>query len=243
MLIRQPMWLLSFLLFITNTNALDVKLATQAPIIDGIDNEPQWQSAQWQPLDQVIIGGPLESSDFSAKYRLLWDTNTLYIQLNIIDDVLYDNHPNPLDGYWSDDCIEVFIDENASGGDHQYNHNAFAYHVSLDNQVVDLAKDRNPALYNQHINSQWTRNHQAPYEITWELAVKVFADSYQDNQQNTPVVLSAGKKMGFMLAYCDNDGSPIREHFIGSKDIQPLEGDKNRGWIDASVFDTLTLIK
>ena len=45
-----------------------------------------------------------------------------------------------------------------------------------------------------------------------------------------------------MLSYCDNDGSPSRESFIGSHPIEPVDGDKNRGYIDASVFGELTLI-
>jgi len=46
-----------------------------------------------------------------------------------------------------------------------------------------------------------------------------------------------------MLAYCDNDGSPEREHFMGSHDIEAVNGDKNRGYIDASVFGDLVLVK
>ncbi|TRY29412.1 sugar-binding protein [Aliiglaciecola sp. M165] len=213
------------------------------PTIDGIDNEPQWQTAKWHNFNTVIIGDKLAEEDFSAQYRLLWDQNAIYIQVSIVDDVLYDNHANPLEGYWSDDCLEIFIDEDASGGNHQYNHNAFAYHVALDNQVVDINTSKQPALYNDHVTSRWQRDTTSPHNITWEAAVKVFDDSFTDGKPALPVKLHANKKVGFMLAYCDNDGSPIREHFIGSKDIIPVDSDKNLGWIDASVFDTFTLIK
>lgn len=44
-----------------------------------------------------------------------------------------------------------------------------------------------------------------------------------------------------MVAYCDNDTSEQRENFVGSIAI---EGDnKNRGWIDAGVFNDWTLIE
>ena len=56
-----------------------------------------------------------------------------------------------------------------------------------------------------------------------------------------PLVIEQIK--GFMLAYCDNDGSKEREHFIGSVEIAPKNGDKNRGYIDASVFGKLWLKK
>ena len=58
---------------------------------------------------------------------------------------------------------------------------------------------------------------------------------------NKPVTLAAGKTMGLMLAYCDNDGSEIRENFIGSESVP--SGPKDRGWIDAGLFGALTLVE
>ena len=52
-------------------------------------------------------------------------------------------------------------------------------------------------------------------------------------------MLSAGKIMGLMLAYCDNDASELRENFIGSESVPT--GPKDRGWIDAGLFGTLIL--
>ena len=63
---------------------------------------------------------------------------------------------------------------------------------------------------------------------------------YQDeNNSVKPVQLSAGKNVGFALAYCDNDTSKTRENFIGSVYV-PGE-DKNQGWINADIFGTLHL--
>ncbi|GAA0858441.1 sugar-binding protein [Aliiglaciecola litoralis] len=221
--------------------AIDVSHTASPPLIDGLNQDKQWQQAKWLPLNQVIIGGQLDPADFTGQYRLLWDSQAIYLQAKITDNILYDNNPNPVEGYWSDDCLEVFIDEDASGGDHQYNFNAFAYHVSLDNQVVDLSTDKTAKLYNSHVTSRWQRQSNPPYDMIWELAIRVYDDSFKDDKDAVPVTLHKDKKLGFMLAYCDNDGSEFREHFINSKDIVPLAGDKNRGWIDASVFDTITL--
>ena len=46
--------------------------------------------------------------------------------------------------------------------------------------------------------------------------------------------------LGLMLAWCDNDGSELRENFIGSESV-PV-GPKDRGWIDAGLFGTLQLV-
>ena len=47
--------------------------------------------------------------------------------------------------------------------------------------------------------------------------------------------------MGFMLAYCDNDGSDVREHFMGDHDFPAQNGSKNLGYITADVFGKITL--
>ena len=43
-----------------------------------------------------------------------------------------------------------------------------------------------------------------------------------------------------MVAYCDNDGSEIRENFIGSETVP--SGPTDRGWIDAGLFGTVALV-
>jgi len=43
---------------------------------------------------------------------------------------------------------------------------------------------------------------------TWEIGLKVFPDTFDENvKTNVPVTLTAGKLLGFMAAYCDNDGT------------------------------------
>jgi hypothetical protein len=44
-----------------------------------------------------------------------------------------------------------------------------------------------------------------------------------------------------MVAYCDNDGSELRENFIGSESAEG--GAADRGWIDAGMFGKLILAK
>ena len=226
-----------------NSYGFTVPYAPQAPIIDGINDEPVWEKAQWRTMDEVIIGAPPSAADFSARYRLVWDEQALYLQVELLDDVLFDAHPDPLKAYWDDDALEIFIDEDASGGEHQFNHNAFAYHVALDGNVADLAPNKQPALYNHHVVSRWQRSASSPYTITWEAAIYLYKDDYQDQKDNPTQPLFAGKKVGFMLAYCDNDGSPNRENFVGSTKIEAVDGDRNRGWIDAGVFDKIVLQK
>ncbi|RHW75359.1 sugar-binding protein [Colwellia sp. RSH04] len=235
------------LIFSSNAKSpIEVVKAKGDIVIDGLVNEKSWQIALWQPIDELILGTPPTTEDFSGRFKVLWDNQQLYLLVEITDDVLFDQHANPYFAYWDDDCLEVFIDEDASGGEHQFNHNAFAYHVALDNQVADIGGQNEEGsaqvvLLNDHITSVWRRDTQKPHNINWELSIRLFDDSFQGDSSR-PVTLMKQKKIGFMLAYCDNDGSPQRESFIGSTFIKPIEGDKNLGYITADVFDHIILI-
>jgi hypothetical protein len=211
--------------------------AFEAPTIDGAATEAAWEAAPWQPIDQLWLGPEYPASDYHGRFKVVWTPQKLYILAEIVDDILFDSHRDPLLQYWDDDCLEIFIDEDFSGGDHQYNHNAFAYHVSLDNQAIDIGTDRRARSYTDHVESRWQ---QQAGGITWELAIDVYPDSYVDGSpSNRPVELAAGKVMGLMLAWCDNDGSELRENFVGSESV-PF-GPKDRGWIDAGLFGRLVL--
>jgi Carbohydrate family 9 binding domain-like/Domain of unknown function (DUF6265) len=214
-----------------------VKKAKVIPVIDGIADDNVWANKIWLPIDQLWLGETYTNSDFKGRYKLSWSHDALYLLAEIQDDKLVDNHKDPLTAWWDDDCLEIFIDEDNSGGNHQYNHNAFAYHLALDGNVVDMSTEKKGKLYNSHVASK--RITKGNTSI-WEVKISLFNDSYSDEGQNSPIKLQPGKVIGFALAYCDNDNSEHRENFIGSVYV-PGE-DKNRGWIDANIFGTLKLI-
>ena len=213
--------------------------AIETPIIDGVADDPAWPQAKWRALDNIWLGPELSDADFSGRYKVVWTQSKVFLLVEFVDDVLIDTHRNPLEQYWDDDCLEIFIDEDHSGGNHQFNHNAFAYHLSLDNQAIDIGTDKQPRAYTDHVRSRWQ---QRGDKVIWEVAIDVYNDAYTDDaSDNQPVALTAGKIMGFMLAYCDNDGSELREHFVGS---EFAAGDrKDRGWIDAGLFGKLELVE
>ena len=226
------------------TIAYEAPLAETTPSIDGRANDPAWHLAEWAPIDQIILGETPSAEDFQGRYKVVWTQNKLYLLAEITDDVIIDTHPDPLDSYWDDDTLEVFLDEDKSGGNHLASYNAFAYHIALDNQSVDFNSDGKPRTLNDHVTSSWKRSEESGNKIIWEAAISIYPDTFTDTDNKAnPVKLHTGKKLGFMLAYCDSDGFSGREHFIGSHDIEPVNGDKNRGYIDASVFGTLTLVK
>lgn len=214
-------------------------MAQQAPIVDGIADEAAWQKAPWRALDNRWLGPEFSRDDFAGRYKVVWTASRLYLLVEIVDDVLIDTHRDPLVQYWDDDCLEIFIDEDHSGGNHQFNHNAFAYHLSLDNQAIDIGTDKKPHSYTHHLESRWQQHGN---KVIWEVGIDIYTDAYRDGgSDNQPQQLAAGKIMGLLVAYCDNDGSEIRENFIGS---EHAAGDhKDRGWIDAGLFGNLELVE
>jgi len=235
--------------FCQNLMAIEANKTDKIIVVDGVQEEV-WSRSSWYPIDKLILGSLSNINDFSGRFKMLWDENYLYLTAEIADDVLFDQHAEPLKLYWDDDCFEIFIDEDKSGGNHQFNYNAFAYHVALDNQVVDIGKNNkdgkvNFVLLNDHITSVWRRSNVSPHHVIWELAIKIFDDQFDDKKHDNSasrVKLHKDKILGFMLAYCDNDGSLEREAFIGSTEISPVNGDKNLGYITADVFDKLILV-
>ena len=211
--------------------------ASSAPVVDGVADEPIWDQARWQELKYRWLGPEYSAEDFQGRFKVVWTPERIYILGEFVDDVLIDTHRDPLVQYWDDDCLEIFLDEDYSGGEHHYNHNAFAYHLSLDNQAIDIGTDQNARNYSHHVESRWK---QKGNKIVWEVAIDIYTDAYEDeSDDNTPVTLSAGKVMGLMVAYCDNDGSELRENFIGSEAV--LSGPKDRGYQDAGLFGALVL--
>jgi hypothetical protein len=212
--------------------------ADVAPTIDGVGNEACWVDAVWAPMDHLWLYADPTAEDFSGQYKIVWTAEKLYYLFEITDDELSDVHSNPTDNYWNDDCLELFIDEDNSGGWHTYNYNAFAYHISIYYDVVDT-----DGLYNDNIEIM--RVDQGNNKYVWEMGVDIYDDTYEYGGDNTPVTLTAGKKIGFATAYCDNDGGDFRESFIGSVFIDgDLESEeKNTAWQNADVFAVMELVE
>ncbi|MEO0422959.1 MAG: CBM9 family sugar-binding protein [Pseudomonadota bacterium] len=222
----------------------------EPPVIDGVPDDSAWAAAPWYALDFSILGAVPTTDDFSARYRVTWDAHYLYLLAEITDDVLVDAHASPYESYWNDDTLEIFVDEDASGGIHQFNHSAFAYHIGLDNQVVDIGPFRTEAerargepivvRLPSHVTARWQRSATPPYPLYWEVKLRLhrFTD---DAAPLEPVTLRAGKEIGFMVAYCDADDANGRQHFMGDVEIEAVNGDRNLGYIDADVFGRLTL--
>ena len=103
----------------------------------------------------------------------------------------------------------------------------------------DICTDKLAPSYTHHVDSRWQ---QQGDKVIWEVRIDIYSDGYRDGaSDNQPQTFAAGKVMGFMVAYCDNDGSELWENFMGSEFA--AGNHKDRGWIDAGLFGTLKLVE
>ena len=208
-----------------------IPLTKEKVAIDGLGKEMAWSKSAWIPLTHLWAGTHANPADFKGRIKYLTDENYLYVLAEIEDDSLVDINKDPVDHYWDDDCLEVFIDADASGGIHQNNHTAFAYHLSLAGHALDLGESGLPIFMDDHITQKRVCKGN---QCTWEVRFKLYANDYKEGKPNQRVKLNKGNKIRVACAYCDNDYSSEREHFYGS---MPIPGeDKNRAWMNASLF-------
>jgi len=215
--------------------------ALVAPVIDGKADDACWEKAVWHNIDQVWIpyAAKMKTGDFEGKYKVSWDKDYVYILVEVIDDKLSDDHPNPLQNWWDDDCVEIFFDEDRSKGDHKSNYNAFAYHVSVFYDVVDMGIDSQGHLHNSNLIVKMDTLENNKY--VWEFGMKAFNKTFViTSPEKSRVELVSRKLMGFSIAYCDNDETTARENFIGS--MYMTSATANDNYITANYFGSLLLV-
>ena len=243
----------------SETNPGDSLIAVHAntiPVIDGDTTDVAWQSAKWYNISYMWLpyGTTIPASDFSGRFKVVWNktTNLLYFIVEITDDVFVNGYvyANNDGTYYNYDVVEVFIDEDRSGGTHTNDNNAFAYHITSGNSTVEYdaidifgTGSTNKVNYRSHFpefKRRFDGNH-----YYWEFSLMAIKNTFTPtNDPNLfKSVLSVGKKMGLSVAYCDNDGlteSPkTRDNFIGSKYL--TSADQNNSYINASLFGSLIL--
>lgn len=233
--------LLISLLTYAQSGSYKALYANEAPKIDGDTSDGIWKNtSSWNTYHQVWlnnVGSTPSSQDFSWKFKLAWREDRFYILAVITDDVLNDRTANPLDRYYEDDTFEVFFDEDNSGGQHDRSFQAFAYHVSLKYDIVDSDNMGTARLFNDHAE---VRMDTVDGKYVWEAAFKVYPSTFTINNPGQPAKLFAGKKMGWALSYCDNDGRSQRDHFFGSEMVSGTN--KNVAYINADVFGEVELV-
>jgi hypothetical protein len=260
-----------FIFFTISAISQDVRLRTQddtvrapnvgsVPTIDGHSDDSCWGLVEWQEIDQVWIpwNGSVGAGDYTGQYKVVWSSveNLLYFVVEVTDDVFIDGYVFPNGGYHNFDVVELFIDEDKSGGLHRIDQgsenaeNAFAYHIMVDapadgDTTTDFVVCDNAGFWEivdraGHFPDLAMRKNGDQY--IWEFSLAVYADTFDSGDpEASRVDLTEGKIMGLSMAYCDNDAPDgVRDNFFGS--VEVAHADSNNHWINADGFGTLELV-
>jgi len=247
-----------------------------SPVIDGNGNDSCWQNVPWQSIAQVWIpyGAKVDSGIYSGRYKVVWSSNTnlLYFLVEVTDRLFVDGFiPGITSDIYNYDIIEVFIDEDKSGGLHVFDgtgstgrewgtnaQNAFAYHIYADFPkegqvttkcyVYDLSgtswSDAKSMNYASHLPSFALRKN--GNKAVWEFSLIVYNDTYDDtlsNKDSARARLHTGKVMGLSLAYCDNN-HPEKNPKVRDYMFGSVwePSPGNFHWMNADYFGTIKLV-
>ncbi len=250
------------------SNFSSFEVLQNTPVVDGVGNDNVWETVGWQYIDQFWkpYGTVLTPDDFSGRFKVLWSSekNKLYVLAETTDDDFVDGYVYPAPGYPDYDILEIFIDENKSGGPHVFDNgtdnaeNAFSYHIAINSpadggttsekQVLDIAGKSWSDYFNPNYADhfpEFTVKREGN-KLTWEFSLTVYKETYDPTKSaalNTSSIstLSANKTIGFAMAYCDADGGVGRDNFIGSDYGPNKSGEFNDYWMSANGYATMTL--
>jgi hypothetical protein len=242
--------------------------AATAPAIDGVPDDACWQEATWYHIDQTWIpwGGSVDSADYFGRFKVSWSEteNLLYFFVEITDDVFVDGYVYPNNGYPNFDIVELFLDEDRSGGLHVFDNNpdlgmnsenAFSYHLAVNAPAEGEVEngfvacdidgtgwgDRVTIDYAGHFPELALKREGNRY--LYEFSVKVYDDTYDHSDPElSRAVLTGDKEMGMSLAYCENDTPGTdRDNFFGS--VWVPEAEYNDHWMNADGYGLVKLLK
>jgi hypothetical protein len=239
----------------TRTDTLPVHHTENIPSVDGSGDDGCWENVEWISVSEVWMPYNNDASnlgqesglklwkgpdDFSGKIKVIWaqKTNLLYFLAEITDDVfinkyIYNENPGIGGDYPNYDILEIFIDENRSGGLHVFDgtggvagswgtnaENAFSFHLAADapedGQVQTLFHALDIAGTNWGYPNQKIADYASHFpefilkkegnKYIWEFSLGVYDENYDHaNPAASLITLESGKIMGLSLAYCDND--------------------------------------
>jgi hypothetical protein len=224
---------------IAKENGMFIAHKTLAPIvIDGCSKDSIWTRVDWYAMNYLWMGENVDSMDYHGRFKLAWDREYLYVLVEIIDENLNPTLGNGIGNYWKGDYVEVFIDEDKSGGIHKFNHQAFAYHVSTEGHAIDKNTSQETVFFDDHIE---VKRSQEGNRYIWEMAIQLFNNQFDENAtDNVSEKITNQKSIGFSIAYGDNDGNNTRENFMGSKKNHGQNNDD--GYINSDVFGSILFV-
>jgi hypothetical protein len=194
---------------------ISVPPTTVAPSIDG-NVDDSWVSVPSHAIAHVAYTPPTSEADLSANFKTVYDSQALYILVDVTDDRLVSDSTES----WLDDGVEVFIDADNSKSN-VYGDNDYQFHFDWDATA--------PAVGESHHNK--TNGVQYAFTRT-DKGYRLEAKLPWSTLGTTP---AAGKKIGLDVHVNDDDDG-------GDRDTKIMWfGDHDVAWQQPSAFGTAEL--
>lgn len=111
-----------------------VARTTTPPTIDGTI-DAVWANATVNPITTALVGGPMAPADLSGSFRLLYDSQRLYLLVEMVDN---QNKNDSGADWWEDDGVELYLDGDHSRGNSYDGVNDFQLGFRWQDQQVHL---------------------------------------------------------------------------------------------------------
>jgi hypothetical protein len=166
-------------------------------------------------LTNFLIGTTApDPNDFSANVNTSWDADSIYITVNITDDILNKSAPNA----WERDMVEIYFDLDNSKQDGAYDSN--------DKEMSFIWNTDNSALLNGKAKSV-----QENTATGWKIKISVPFSAIMAG-----FVPEIGKLIGFDVHADDNDGAATRDTKLSWMAIA------DEAWPNTSYMGTIKLL-
>jgi len=231
---KRLIFLISFVLVLGLANyasaadANEIPAAAAAPIINGTI-DAVWSTCEEYKCDQIVDASspedPTSDADLSASWWALWDSEYLYILVDVNDNALKNDNPGES---WHDDSAEIMIDIGNDNED-EYGEDDYQYRIGWNSDPN--VKDLEEYWHGRYTGVEFvclTKGGNAGYTIEikypWETL---------DAENTGPFVV--GTLIGFEIQINDKDASGgDRESKLGCfTDQDP--------WSVPNLFGTVTL--
>lgn len=206
----------------------------QAPKIDGNLSEDVWRDAASMPIlkNSARVGGnitSIEKSDISGTWKALWNDTTLYVAVDVTDNVIqpFDNRVP----HYVNDSIELFFDmahDYRTGL--QYSIHPFGKGLNSNATIFRAIPKADVTKEGVNIASKRTKK---GYSVEIEFPLKHFFDT-------TYIYPSYKQEIGFDVSICDMDVVPFNQQW--KRKVVNWSGDGSN-WRDPSKNGTMFLVK
>ncbi len=177
------------------------------------------------------------ADDSSFTFWLAHDTDYLYVGVDVKDDVVNSNDPNP--SFWKDDAIEIIVDANNdrvnfNTDEAAHDLNAYGGHsyLNYEGRFSRWDEDLEEPLLGWADDVDWIYGSDGQVygvgEETatgWSMEARFHKSQFED--PNSGNKLENGYKMGFNIGMDDDDGSDLEIQYWWANRARPLEFDYN----------------